>query len=99
MEEDIIYRARFEGWILPRDHKGTGIGTDPIGPFHVEVLNLGTHAKPLWGAVLLPTRQPFGGRTYRTHKEACDTVAGNFRRQSRNWVESRPFVPEQTSLP
>ena len=57
LEPEVVYKGKFENWILPRDHKGTAIGTEPKGPFEIEVFNAGTSVKPHWRARLMPTGQ------------------------------------------
>lgn len=47
-------------------------------------------AKPreYWRAKILPTEQGFKGNSFKSAKEAQDTVAFNFRKQTSEWVEA-----------
>lgn len=99
MTEEIIYRAKFETWLLPPSKDGgASIAVNPRGPFEVEVFNAGTNTKPHWRACLIPTRDWFGGRGFRTPKEARDTVAANFKQQVSPWVERKPLDVRQIGL-
>ena len=78
------WRAKFETMVLP-----FGLAKEPIGPFVVEVYdgrNLGS-MHPYWKSCLIPTRQKFGIKGYRSAKKAMEAVEPAFRKKVEDWVK------------
>ncbi len=76
------WRATFEMMVLP-----VGLTKEPKGPFVVEVYDarhLGS-MHPYWKSCLIPTRQKFGIKGYRTPKKAMEAVEGGFRKKVEDW--------------